>query len=81
MKYNYFKRMNGDKIIQVWLEIITKDGIRLLPYNCESKYFGEGLKQNELIPISLKDFRDIGWLFGCFNSSEKEIKELIEEYN
>ena len=72
-KYTYYKRMEKGKLLQIWLKNEEKDHVKLIPYKCERKYYGEGIKKEELLQIDLEEFRDLGWLFECFGKEEDEI--------
>jgi hypothetical protein len=68
MKYSYYKRMEKGKVLQIWLEIVNKEGIKLIPYMCERDYYGEGLKKDELIEIALDEFKDLGRMYNCLSN-------------
>lgn len=72
----YFKRVNNQKILQVWL-LKKCDGYdKMVPFTCEREYFGEGIDLQNLQEIDRKEFLDIGWLF---NHNLENIEEKIEE--
>jgi|LakMenEpi03Aug12_release.lakeMendotaPanAssembly.Ray.scaffolds.fasta_scaffold3602995_2 hypothetical protein len=72
-KNSYYKRMEKTKLLQIWLKSEAEDHVKLIPYKCERKYYGEGLKKEDLIEIDIKEFTDLGWLFDCFKKDEDEI--------
>ena len=72
----YYKKLNKEKVAQIWLEESNKEGLKLFPYNCEQQYYGEGIKMENLIEIDIKEFQTLGWLFNCFTKEEEGVFEL-----
>jgi len=70
MTVEYFKRMENGKLLQIWLQKKDEECTKLIPFECSRKYYGEGLKKEELLQIELEEFKTLGWLFNCFDEEE-----------
>jgi hypothetical protein len=72
MNYTFYKKLENNKLKHIWLKLIEKENIKLLPFKCESEYYGEGLKEEDLIPIDKQEFENLHWLFNCEYTNELE---------
>lgn len=72
--------MEGDKVLHIVLRIDDEMCLKQFFYSCERDYFGEGLKENDLVEISLSEFKDLAWCFNHLEDFEATYEEELGKF-